>query len=289
MKVMITGAGGNLGGKLAAHLHASDWCTGIVGVDVRPIATAGKFRAVVADLRDPSDRRWTDLVPEVNAIVHFAAQNAAPDSNWLEATQSFDMTLNLLEQAGRGECRFIFASSNHAMGGYKDAPLPPDGKISGATPPIAGTRMFDGYEHKIPGAYGSTKLLGERAVIARAAGTGGRLSGVNIRIGWVQPGDNRPDTIGPHGGGSRKGPDMPDAEDAARSLKWFRNMWLSNRDFLQLLEKAIRSPASSWSAPAITVSGMSNNSGMAWDLTAGQEFLGYQPVDDAWAELGRSS
>jgi nucleoside-diphosphate-sugar epimerase len=282
---MITGAGGNLGGKLAAFLQAADWCTGIIGIDVKPIAASGKYHAVVADLRDPNDRRWTDLVPDADAVVHFAAQNPAPDSNWLEATQSFDMTLNLLEQAGRGECRFIFASSNHAMGGYKDAPLPPDGKISGATPPIAGTRMFDGYEHKTPSAYGSTKLLGERAVIARAAGTGGRLSGVNVRIGWIQAGENRPDTIGPHGAGRRIGPGLPDAEDAARSLTWFRNMWLSNRDFLQLMEKAIRSPAANWPAPAITVSGMSNNRGMAWDLSDGSRLLGYDPVDDAWSAL----
>jgi hypothetical protein len=286
MQVLITGAAGNLGSKLSAHLQASDWCTGMIGIDAKPMADFGKFRAVVADLRNPNDRRWTDLISQANAIVHFAAQNAAPDSNWLEATQSFDMTLNLLEQAGRGECRFIFASSNHAMGGYKDAPLPADGKISGATPPIAGTRMFDGFEHKTPTAYGSSKLLGERAVIARAAGTGGRLGGVNVRIGWTQPGDNRPETIGPHGGGTRHGLGLPDPEDIARSLKWFRNMWLSNRDFLQLMDKAITAPATSWPAPAIVVSGMSNNRGMAWDLAAGRDFLGYQPVDDVWTELG---
>jgi hypothetical protein len=149
--------------------------------------------------------------------------------------------------------------------------------------------MFDGYEYKTPGAYGSTKLLGERAVLARAAGTDGRLSGVNVRIGWTQRGDNRPQTIGAHGGGSKKGPGMPQPEDAQRSLKWFRSMWLSNRDFLQLMERAIRAPSSGWPAPAITVSGMSSNSGMAWDLTAGREYLGYEPVDDIWAELGNSS
>jgi hypothetical protein len=147
--------------------------------------------------------------------------------------------------------------------------------------------MFDGFEHKTHTAYASTKLFGERAMIARAAGTGGQLSGVNIRIGWNQPGDNRPETLGLHGGGKRRGPGMPDHEDEARSLKWFRNMWLSNRDFLQLMEKAIRAPASNWPAPAIVVAGMSNNRGMAWDLAAGRDFLGYQPVDDVWAELGK--
>lgn len=286
MKVMITGAGGNLGSKLIPHLEAADWCTAIFGVDVKPVPGGGKLRGVVADLRDATDQRWIDLAAQADAIVHLAAQNAAPDSSWLEATQSFDMTLNLLEQAGRHACRFIFASSNHAMGGYQHAPLPEDGKLSSATPPMAGTRMFDGFEYRTPCAYGSTKLLGERAVLARALGTGGRLTGVSIRIGWIQRGENRPDTLGPHGGGTRHGPGLPDKDDELRSFTWFRNMWLSNRDFLQLVERAIRSPAAGWPAPGIVVSGMSNNRGMAWDLTQGRDYLGYQPIDDAWAELG---
>lgn len=285
MRVVITGAGGNLGGKLTAHLQAAPWCTAIVGIDPKPLTDSAKFRAVSADLRDPRDQRWIGPVSEADAIVHFAAQNPAPDSTWLEATQSLDMTLNLLHRARDHDCRFVFASSNHVMGGYQNAPLPADGKLSGATPPLPGTTMFNGQTYVTPTAYGASKLMGERAVVAAAAA--GRMTGVNVRVGWVQPGENHPETIGLHGGGTNYGPGIPAATEEQRAMRWFRSMWLSNADFLQLMEKAITRPATAWPAPAILVCGMSNNDGMAWDLTTGRDLLGYAPADNVWMHLPR--
>ena len=278
MHVVITGAGGNLGGKLTAHLQAMPWCSAISGIDPKPLADVGKFRAIAADLRDPHDRRWIDLVQQADAVVHFAAQNPAPDSDWLEAAQSIDMTMNLLQWAGQTPCRFIFASSNHVMGGYKDAPLPPGHQLTADTPPRPGTRFFDGYDYRTPTAYGASKLMGERAVSARCAAS--LLTGVNVRIGWVQPGENRPDTIDLRGAGRRTGPALPDQEEIERGTVWFRGMWMSNRDFLQLMEKAITAPADAWPTRAIVVSGVSNNTGTKWNLEDGQRWLGYAPVDD---------
>ena len=283
MRVVITGAAGNLGSKLSAHLQTLDWCDAIVGIDPRPVPDNGKLRGIVADLRNPQDDRWIAEVSEADAIVHFAAQNPAPTSNWTEAAQSFDMTLNLLNRIGERPCRFVFASSNHVMGGYKEAPPPSGTLLSGATPPLPGTRTFDGVRYFTPHAYGSSKLMGERAVAARmAAGTNG-CTGVNIRIGWVQPGDNRPETIGLHGGGKIDGPGQPDQEETDRALAWFRGMWLSNRDFVHLMERSIRAPSTSWPAPSIVVSGVSDNRGTVWDLEAARRFLDYQPKDDVAA------
>lgn len=287
MRVMITGAGGNLGGKLRALLEASQWCTGIAGIDVRPAPadTGLKTGWVVADLRDPADARWIAAAEAADAIVHFAAQSAMPDSGWAEAAQSFDMTANLLAVAARRPCRFVFASSNHAMGGYKDAPIP-GGRISGDTPPLPGTRTFDGVAHKTSTAYGASKLLGERATIAAAQGSGGRLSAVALRIGWCQAGENRAATLAAHGAVQHGAAPQAEAE-AARDLRWFRNMWLSNRDFAALLERALRAPANAWPAQAIVVAGVSNNRGTDWDLETGRKYLGYAPADDVWAELGQ--
>ncbi len=184
MRVVITGAGGNLGGKLIAHLQSAQWCSAISGIDPKPLTDSGKFRAVSADLRDPHDRRWIEPVQQADAVVHFAAQNPEPDSNWVEATQSIDMTMNLLQWAGQTPCRFVFASSNHVMGGYKDTPLPPGQQLTWDTPPRPGTRFFDGYDYRTPTAYGASKLMGERAVAVRCAAS--LLTGVNVRIGWVQ-------------------------------------------------------------------------------------------------------
>lgn len=278
MHIVITGAGGNLGSKLTAHLQSAPWCSAITGIDPKPLTDDGKFRAVGADLRDPHDRRWIDPVEAADAVVHFAAESPAPDSTWPEAALSLDMTFNLLQHVGHHPCRFVFASSNHVMGGYKDAPLPPGETLSGATPPSPGTRYFDGTEMQRPQAYGGSKLAGERAVASRCAAT--QLTGVNIRIGWVQPGENRPETIDLRGAGRRIGPALPDSEETARGLAWFRGMWMSNRDFLQLMEKAITTPADNWPGPAIVVSGVSNNAGTRWNLEDGRRWLGYVPIDD---------
>ena len=83
--------------------------------------------------------------------------------------------------------------------------------------------------------------MGERAVAARCASS--LLTGVNVRIGWVQPGETRPETIDLRGAGQRIGRTLPDQEEIARGMVWFRGMWLSNRDFLQLMEKALTAPA----------------------------------------------
>jgi nucleoside-diphosphate-sugar epimerase len=276
--IVITGAAGNLGSKLTAHLQSAPWCTSIVGIDPKPLADRGKFHAIAADLRDPADRRWIEPVEKSDAVVHFAAQSPAPDSSWPEAAQSVDMTFNLLQHVGHTPCRFIFASSNHVMGGYKDAPLPVGESLRAATPPRPGTRFFDGTEYRLPTAYGGSKLISERAVAARSAAT--LLTGVNVRIGWVQPGDNLPGTVNPQGGGRRIGPGLPDQAELDRATTWFRGMWLSNRDFLQLMERALTAPADRWPTRAIVVSGVSNNTGTRWNLDECREWLGYHPLDD---------
>lgn len=278
MRVVITGAGGNLGGKLTAHLLAMPWCSQIIGIDPKPLSDSGKFRAIAADLRDPYDHGWIEPVEAADAVVHFAAESPAPDSTWPEAALSVDMTFNLLQHVGHRPCRFVFASSNHVMGGYKDTPLPPGETLSGSTPPSPGTRYFDGAEFQRPQAYGGSKLVGERAVASRCAAT--QLTGVNIRIGWVQPGENRPETIDLRGAGRRTGPALPDQDETERGLTWFRGMWMSNRDFLQLMEKAITAKADAWPARAIVVNGMSRNTGTRWNLEDGRRWLGYEPVDD---------
>jgi nucleoside-diphosphate-sugar epimerase len=278
MHVVITGAGGNLGGKLSAHLQSAPWCSSITGIDPKPLADNGKFRAIAADLRDPHDRGWIDPVEAADAVVHFAAQNPMPDSSWPEAAQSVDMTFNLLQHVGHAPCRFVFASSNHVMGGYKDTPLPAGETLRAATPPRPGTRFFDGIEYRTPTAYGGSKLLSERAVAARAAAS--QLTAVNTRIGWVQPGENRPETVNPNGGGKRIGPTLPDQAELDRATAWYRGMWMSNRDFLQIMEKALTAPADRWPGRAIVVSGVSRNAGTAWNLDEARLWLGYEPLDD---------
>jgi nucleoside-diphosphate-sugar epimerase len=298
-RVLVTGAGGNLGTKLVERLVASSWCERIVALD-RPgaaipaaEASGGRVVAVGADLRDAGDRRWRDAVLEVDAIVHFAAQNPYPDAPWRDAAISYDITLNLVGAAalaagaGQGSKRVVFASSNHVMGRYKDAPLADGigpGTLTTDLEPAPGTRWHDGQKIVEGSAYGVSKLMGERLCVASAALTGGALTAVAVRVGWCQPGENRPQTINPSGVPTDAPPPV-DGPDAARDLAWFRGMWLSNRDFGAVMERALVADPAGWPAPGIVVNGMSANRGMAWDIEGARRLIGYEPQDDLYAHV----
>jgi hypothetical protein len=62
-------------------------------------------------------------------------------------------------------------------------------------------------------------------------------------------------------------------------------MWLSNEDFLGIMEHALTADPAGWPAPGIVVNGMSANAGMPWDLDATRGLLGYSPKDDVWRRL----
>lgn len=285
MRIAVTGAAGNLGSKLVDHLLAADWCTAVVGLDNRSVAARGAGHIpVAANLADPTDRRWIDALADADALVHFATRNPMPDCTWDEAAESVAMTASLLDGAlAAGIGRFVFASSNHVMGGYKDTPLAETigpGRLTVDLPPSPGTRVTRNGVDSRPVAYGSSKLYGEALSSAKAAASGGRLTAVSVRIGWCQPGDNNPSTI--NALAKPLAPEEAAVANAAhpRDLAWFLGMWLSNADFCAVMERAIRAGAEAWPAPAIIVNGMSANTDLLWDLEWGRKLIGYQPRDD---------
>ncbi len=286
-RIAVTGACGNLGRKLVRCCAAAEWCGELVALDLVPMPDAGgKVVPVIADLSDRTDRRWLDAIRGVDAIVHFAARNPYVDATWQDMTASIDMTLNLTGAArDAGVGRFVFASSNHVMGGYKEESLRmAPASLTVQLPPRPGTRVreADGSVSE-PHPYALTKLIGERICRERAMGSNGRLSAVAVRIGWCQPGDNRPETLNATGVSGAMSADETDAE-AARDLAWFRNMWLSNQDFTHLFERAISADAADWPEPALIVNGMSDNRGMLWDIAPTRDLLDYRPADDVSAD-----
>lgn len=286
--VLVTGAGGNLGRKLTAHLLASSWCRRVVAVDriAASEPTDPRLAWVVADLASPHDARWREGLEGIDAVVHLAASNPLPDAPWSDSCVSFDTTLHLLEAAAAaGVRRFVFASSNHTMGQYKDEPLASTigpGGLRSDLPPAPGTRFFNGREIVQGFAYGASKLMGERACNAKANFSAGRLTTVSVRIGWCQPGANDPRTLNTSG---LPGEEPGSSAESERDLRWFRNMWLSDRDYAAVMERALLADAAGWPAPGIVVNGMSANSGMPWDLSESERLIGYRPQDDVWAHL----
>jgi len=245
MRVLITGAAGNLGAKLSAHLHGR---TDLVLLD--------RIEAPDVQLADLSNwsELWLRKFEGAEAVVHFAGNPVAFDP-WPDLVgPNVDAMLHVYEAAARaGARRLIFASSNHVMGGYQDGDAP----IIEDMPPRPGARYVSAGAERFSGAYGATKLFGERVGKQYAAERG--LEVIAVRIGWVWRGINTPEEL------------------PADRGQWFRQMWLSDRDFLQLMECCLTARLPE---PYLVVNGMSANTGMRWDLTRAREILGYVPQDD---------
>ena len=289
--VLVTGGRGNLGQKLVAHLETCDWCETIIAIDSTPVdsdkAQRGKVWSIAADLADANDGAWIEPVGRADAIVHLAAVTPYPGCNAENAVISLDMTANLLQRVNPDGCRFLFASSNHVMGGYKDEDWAQVAPLTSISPPMPGTRFYANGGHVRPDLYAMTKLVGERLLQAKAAASSGRFTAVALRIGWCLSGPNDPRNI--DAGGSAGIPGLADtqpADEAAHDLIWFRNMWLSNRDLCAEIEAAFTADATSWPAPAIIVNAVSANRGSLWDMAEAKAWLGHEPKDDVWATLG---
>lgn len=293
--IVVTGATGQIGRKAIAMLARQPWCKRLTGLDVEADASLfspelhERLTLVTADLQH-ADPAWTHCFEDADAVLHLAAKHSTPDASWEDALASYNMTLNVLTAAATHDVsRLVFSSSNHTMGGYKDAPLAAamgPGKLTAHTKPAPGTRWFDGQREVYSLAYGTSKVMGERLCRAYSAITQGRLSTVAVRIGWALPGDNDPRHISYSGVAHQHAPASEGLDEAsARALQWFRGMWLSNQDLERLLIAALTADASRWPCGHVIVNGVSANQDSVWDVVAGRDSIGYAPQDDVLAHL----
>ncbi|MCX5494468.1 NAD(P)-dependent oxidoreductase [Kaistia dalseonensis] len=190
--IVVTGAAGHLGAKLALHLQQEGHR--VTGLD--RIAASGPVPIHAADL-SRADDGWARHLEGQDAIVHLAADRS-PDAGWKTAVpHNIDAVLNLFEAARRaGVPRVVFASSNWVLGGYRFR----KDRLGADTVPDP------------VNPYGMSKLAGERIGAHFSAAHG--LSVICLRIGWTQ---------WTHG--NRPGPHMAMG-------RWGQQMWLSDRDFL---------------------------------------------------------
>jgi uronate dehydrogenase len=238
--VLITGAAGCIGRKLSAA-----WAAGYELVRIDLHTPPDQPDVVAADLA-VWDEAWPALFEGVDVVVHLAA-NPEADATWAEVEgPNIDATIHVLHAAAlAGVGRVIFASSNHAMGGYRH---------DGSTHPIT-----EDLPPKPDGPYGGTKLMGER--LGRAVAATFEMEFVALRLGWNQRGNaNRPDTL-------------PDA--------WSRQLWLSDDDLVRLFTRAVEAdlPGTDF----VVVNGMSLNAGSRWSQDRARAVLGYEARDDAEA------
>lgn len=204
MRVLITGAGGNLGTKLTHHLQ-DRYDLVLLGGHSQDNKVGRRFDLSVWD------EAWVDLFNNVDVTVHLAA-NPSPSAPWSDLIPAnIDMVLNIYEAcAAAGVGRVVFASSNHVMSGYRNGEIP---IFSSDTPPYPGN------------PYGATKLMGER--IGKSYSERHGVSSVNIRIGWNRR--DRPNIPSPDMGDWGRWMWLSDSDycqlmecciSAPRSLKW---------------------------------------------------------------------
>lgn len=292
--IVITGATGNLGWKLLRHLIEAPHVRRVTGIafdDPSPeqqqelSETPGhrKVRFVQADLTDHTDLNWRYAVEHSDAVVHFAAQNPFPEADWNDAIHSLDMTLHTASVAmAAGVRRFVFASSNHVMGRYKDRPLHDSvrpGELTTRLDHAVGTVWNAAGTAMDSTVYAVAKSSGERICRALALKSAGTTEFVCTRIGWCQPGENLPSTLSSAGTPTQDASGTTEDPDAAWNDRWFKSMWLSNRDFVQIHSQALFADSTSWPEPCIVVNAMSRNEDMLWSLQEAADWLGYEPQD----------
>jgi len=295
--ILVTGALGNAGWKLVSHLARHSDADRVVGVDVVPPAQGHldtlerleeersgpgpRVELREADLTDWDDPRWRDPAAAARAVVHLAAQNPRPEATWSDAVASLDMTANLVAAAADSDRlrRFVFASSTHVMGGYLRETLGP-GELGTDREPAVGTVWRAGSRQMDATAYAAAKLAGERMCRTLARRSAGTCSVACLRIGWVQVGENLPETLSAAGT-----PSMRPVREAAtdpevtRAERWFRELWLSNRDYARLMDRALAADGAAWPDGFVVVNGMSRNPGLRWSLEEARRWLQWEPVD----------
>jgi nucleoside-diphosphate-sugar epimerase len=219
------------------------------------IAPVGEATIVRADLSQ-WDKRWVDQFRGVDVTVHLAG-DPRPPQTWPHLIASnLDGLIHVFQASLlAGVRRVVYASSSWVMGGYEDTPKP--ARLTTQLLPRPGSRWVVNGVTRDCTAYGSAKLFGERLGKCYAEAHG--LTVLAVRIGSVQPGENRAEDIPPERDG------------------WSRLKWLSNRDYCQLMERCITAEP----VPRFVVlNGMSANSGMRWDIDFTRQTVGYEPQDD---------
>ena len=240
--VLITGACGNIGRKLRS---AWEDVYDLILLDSNPGEDDDVFQADLSVF----DEDWITHFHGVDTVVHLAANSNELCSLNELVQPNLDAMANVFNAAAlAGVDRIVFASSNHVMGDYKHLD---DDVIGVHLPP------------RPSNAYGMLKLVGER--LGQSLALAFDLTFIALRIGWVQEGRNRPETL-------------PD--------DWSKKMWLSNHDLVRLFDAAVEAEIEDRSF--LVVNGVSRNRGTRWDLTDAAEILGYLPEDDAYAAEHRA-
>lgn len=168
-KIIITGALGNIGSKVSAHLSANP-ALSLVRFDRQ--AADGVLTADFADY----DNAWTDHFAGADTVIHLAGE-PSPRAKWNSVQRNnIVATQNVLRALETHRVpRLIFATTNQVMGGYRN-------RSEVITTDIMPAPL---------NPYAVSKLFCEEACRAYAAKTGQAV--IAFRIGNITPAENLPE------------------------------------------------------------------------------------------------
>ena len=154
--LLITGATGNLGSKLARGLAKHNYYTVFVDQIPHP-----NLNVKTADLSSPGN--WMQLFAGVDTVIHLAGTPKVYSSPDTLKTQNVDCTLNVLKACKmHNVSRVVFASSLHVMGGYRET----------------GRRVTEDLPPKPSGNFGVSKLHCEKLLVSHP-------DVICLRLGWT--------------------------------------------------------------------------------------------------------
>lgn len=254
--VLVTGAEGTIGTIVRERLGD--------GYEIRSLTREPvAFPSHVADIADLSAIR--PAFDGIDAVVHLAASSAV-DTPWDEILpNNLIGTYNVFEAAREaGVTSFVFASSNHVIGGYEV-----DG--SPALYELDDSRTYDQTVEPRPDSlYGVSKHYGEGLGRYYADRFGLRV--ICLRIGSVRANDD-PSAAAV----LASSPALLGAMTTEQRRLRMRATWLSQRDCAHLIQRAIEAEEVQFAV----VYGISNNPRQFWDLEHARRVLGYAPQDAA--------
>ena len=259
--VLITGAEGNIGTGLRRNLADRYTLKSITRAPVEGL------ESTVADIAD-----LTAMLPAfagADAVIHLAA-SATVDAAWPDVLHNNIEGLYNVFEASRqaGVKQVIFASSNHAVGGYEADGGPEiyrrrSGVMVGTDAPLRPDSL-----------YGISKAFGE--AVGRYFVEKFGLKVYCLRIGSVLPDDNpRSEAITAGAGPFWLPPMTPE-----QRLRRYAATWLSHADLARLVDACLRAEHIDFGI----YYGVSDNPYRFWTLDNAKADLGYWPQDAASAE-----